>query len=63
MFTVQQFLLCEIHVDPLMGTAQVQVTLKAVCERPYKGISGALWEGNHLSEHGCPLAGATGHAY
>ena len=38
-------------------------TLKAACATPYKGISGALWEGNHLSEHGCPLAGATGHAY
>ena len=25
-----------------------------------KGISGALWEGNHLSEHGCPLAGPLG---
>ena len=67
MFTVQQFL-CEIHVDPLMGTSQVNVqvqvsTLKAACATPYKGISGALWEGNHLSEHGCPLAGATGHAY
>ena len=37
--------------------------LKAACATPYKGISGALWEGNHLSEHGCPLAGATGHAY
>ena len=37
--------------------------MKAVCATPYKGISGALWEGNHLSEHGCPLAGATGHAY
>ena len=58
MFTVQQFL-CEIHVDSLMGTN----TLKAACATPYKDISGALWEGNHLSEHGCPLAGATGHAY
>ena len=38
-------------------------TLKAACATPYKGISGALWEGNHLSEQGCPLAGATGHAY
>ena len=58
MFTVQQFL-CEIHVDSLTGTN----TLKAACATPFKGISGALWEGNHLSEHGCPLAGATGHAY
>ena len=32
MFTVQQFL-CEIHVDPLMGTS----TLKAACATPYKG--------------------------
>ena len=38
-------------------------TMKAACATPYKGISGALWEGNHLSEHGCPLAEATGHAY
>ena len=59
MFTVQQFLR-EIHIDPLIGTNQV---LKAVCATPYKGMSGALWEGNHLSEHGCPLAGTTGHAY
>ena len=58
MLTVQQFL-CEIHVDPLTGTS----TLKATCATSYKGISGALWEGNYLSEHGCPLAGTTGHAY
>ena len=44
-----------------MGTAQVHWRLYAAT--PYKGISGALGEGNHLSEHGCPLAGATGHAY
>ena len=62
MFTVQQFL-CEIHVDPLMGTSTSTITLKAACATPYKGISGVLWEGNHLSEHGCPLAGTTGHAY
>ena len=62
MFTVQQFL-CEIHIDPLMGRITITITLKAACATPYKGISGALWEGNHLSEHGCPLAGATGHAY
>ena len=37
--------------------------MKAACATPYKGTSGALWEGNHLSEHGCPLAEATGHAY
>ena len=60
MFTVQQFL-CEIHVDPLKGTSTI--TLKAACATPYKGISAALWEGNHLSEHGCPLAGASGYAY
>ena len=41
-----------------MGTATL--TTEAVCATPYKGISWALWEGNHLSEHGCPLAGATG---
>ena len=59
--------LCKIHVDPLMGnksnTSTSTSTLKAACATAYKGISGALWEGNHLSEHGCPLAGATGHAY
>ena len=64
MFTVQQFL-CEIHIDPLMGTSTItsSSTLKAAYATPYKGISGALWKRNHLSEHGCPLAGATGHAY
>ena len=59
--------LCEIHVDPLMGTSQVnvqvQVHWRLHMQTPYKGISGALWEENHLSEHGCPFAGATGHAY
>ena len=60
MFTVQQFLfLCEIHVDSLMGTNQVQVA----CATPYKGIRRGLWEGTHLTEHGCPLAGTTGHDY
>ena len=54
-FTVTTVLLCEIHVDPLMGTATL--TPEAVCATPYKGIRWALWEGNHLSEHGCPLAG------
>ena len=29
-------LLCEIHVDPLMGTATL--TTEAVCATPYKGI-------------------------
>ena len=37
--------------------------MKAACATPYEGKSGALWEGNHLSEYGCPLAGTTGHAY
>ena len=43
-------LLCEIHVDPLMGTSQntSTSTLKAACATPYKGISGALWEGGPL---------------
>ena len=62
MFTVQQFL-CEIHVDPINGYSYNYNTLKAACATPYKGMSGALWKGNHLSEHGCPLAGTTGHAY
>ena len=41
MFTVQQSL-CEIHVDPLMVTSQVQVRWRLQVQHLYKGMSRAL---------------------
>ena len=32
------------------------VCISAACATPYIGIVRGLWEGDCLSEHGCPLA-------